>query len=159
MKKSFILAAIAVLGLASCGTNGNSSEERSATLLQADSIHNVCIQLGDQAKSILVDLSKEYGSLQEQYQAAGDSLALESANIMLEKIGHMKNYYNEWSEGLAEVPGMACNHEGHDHDHAHDHATENTTSKLTDDENLAIQMEQKKVIEGILNDLQSLKQK
>lgn len=153
MKYIFSILAVAFV-LTSCGDHNH---EKSETLKQAEQVHEQVIQMsGDLADMIHAKTDKVSSKL-EEYTAAGDSVMASKLEVLSMKLDDLHDKFHSVETGIVEIPGHEHSHaEGEEHDHGHDHAKNAIMDGLTDEQHLEIQTEQKKLLEELKSEVESI---
>ena len=145
-----LVFALPLLFLFACG-EVNTSNAKSETILQAEATHEKALAVFAETADIIHDLMHRHDErLSDAQDANEEELAL-LLNLGAE-IDLLHDALHDWEHNLTEVPGHEHTHDhdhGHDHHHGHDHAKDRILEGLSDEEHLAIQEEQLKLIETL----------
>lgn len=153
MKNILSILAVAVV-LASCGDHNH---EKSETLKQAEQVHEQVIKLSGDVADMIHAKTDDVSAKLEEYTAAGDSVMASKLEMLSIKLDDLHDKFHSVETGIVEIPGHEHVHaEGEEHDHGHDHAKNALMDGLTDEQHLEIQSEQKKLLEELKSEVESI---
>lgn len=140
--------------MASCGDHNH---EKSETLKQAEQVHEQVIQLSGDVANMIHSKTDMVGEKIQEYAAAGDSITASKLEMLNGKLESLHTKFHEVENGIVEIPGHEHTHaDGEECDHDHDHAKEALMEGLSDEQHLEIQSEQKRLLEELKTEIESI---
>ena len=153
MKKLVMTFAIAAT-MASCGDH---TPEKSETLKQAEQVHEQVVQLSEDVATMIHSKTDMVGEKMQEYAAAGDSISASKLEMLNGKLEALHTKFHDVENGIVEIPGHEHTHaDGEACDHDHDHAQEALMEGLSDEQHLEIQSEQKRLLEELKSEIESI---
>jgi len=143
--------AMASLALVSVLTAGCHSHEDSATMKEARALNEETSEVGRKFHTRL-------GLIREDIQAQLDGDAQGTEELferVLAELDDLDARYETWMSNQVLLPGATCNHDHADGEHHHHHET--SLDELSDDDHLALQKAIRDELDGLVNELNSLK--
>lgn len=145
----FLLPFFALVILAACGDAPEKATTKSEAIKAAEDVHEQALAVFSETADMLHDV------LHRHQDVVAESVGLEEddvnaiLNIGLE-LERMHVELHDWEDNLTEVPGHEHSHDhDHGHEHTHDHAKDRILEGLSDEDHLAIQNEQLKLINDL----------
>jgi hypothetical protein len=143
--------AMASFALAAVLTNGCHSHEDSATMKEARALNEETNEVGRKFHTRLELIREDI-----QAQLDGDAQGTEELfKRVLVKLDDLDARYETWMSNQVLLPGATCNHDHADGEHHHHHET--SLDELSDEDHLALQKAIREELDGLVNELNSLK--
>ena len=143
--------AMASLDLALVVTTGCHSHEDSPTLKEARALNEETNEVGRKFHERLEMIREDI-----QAQLDGDAQGTEELfQRVLVKLEDLDARYETWMSNQVLLPGATCNHDHADGEHHHHHET--SLDELSDQDHLALQKAIREELDGLVNELNSLK--
>lgn len=145
---AWVWALVALLVATSWGCH---SHEDSPTMKEARTLNAETNEVGRQFHTRL-DLIREDIQAQLQGDLEGKE---EMFRRVLSTLNDLDARYETWMSNQVLLPGATCNHDHADGEHHHHHET--SLDELSDEDHLALQKAIRAELDGLVNELNSLK--
>ena len=143
--------ALASLALTAVLATGCHSHEDSATIKEARALNDETNEVGRKFHTRLELIREDI-----QAQLDGDAQGMEELfKRVLVKLDDLDARYETWMSNQVLLPGATCNHDHADGEHHHHHET--SLDELSDEDQLALQKAIREELDGLVNELNSLK--